>query len=192
MRNWVILACCLTLGSCKVRPAAFMPSHSADHFSQREEAALSALETPPAEFLQELLKSPRELPDENPGSSSTGPESAVPEKIKKQPSSKIIFQHEATLSDSIPDLRKTEPMGIVAAITSVTATAGLLANNRLFRVNAIPLLVLLAAGLSLGIASLTRIGDKPRKYKGRFWGWLSILLGSLPILFFILMGLSYK
>lgn len=204
MRNCVILIGCLMLGSCKVRPAAFMPSASVAYFSDRVEASsdgakVSAFEAPATEFPKELLKSPKELLKEDLQIGSTAPESVAAEsvvaekgKAVKPGSPKIIFHNEVARPDSIPDLRKTEPLGIVAALTGVTAGIGLLANYRLFQMKGVILLVMLATGASLGIASLVRIGDEPRRFKGRFGGWLSIFLASLPILYFLLIPLGYK
>ncbi len=175
MRYGVILISCFTLVSCKVRPAAFMPSASVDHFTQGEKLVFSETETTEILFPKELLKE----------DSSTGniePESGVLKPAKQNNSPKIIFHSVAARPDSIPDQRKTEPLGIAAALTGVTAGLGLLGDYRSAATPMI-LLVMLAVGASLGIASLVRIGAKPRKYKGRFGGWLAVFLASLPIIY---------
>jgi|GEM_PF-1470949 len=185
MRHGLILICCLTLGSCQVRPTAFMPSSSIDYPGLKREPVLTVPESPV------INDQPRVIPGEI---STISPESLAVNEVQvlPQPSPEVRFYREAIQPDSIPDRRKTEPMGAIGAAAATTAVAGLLGNYNLYHINPVILLILLAAGASLGIASLVRIGDQPRKYKGRFWGWLSVFLASLPILFFILMGLSYK
>lgn len=170
-----------------------MPSASADHFSLRERAPLRPLISPETELLPEQLKEDLPVSTSEPENTVAG--HAVPEKIKPEKSyfPKITFDSEALARpDSIPTQRKTEPMGVAAALTGLTGALGLLLKVHLYHIKAIVLLIMLAVGASLGIASLVRIGDDPRKYKGRFGGWLSIFLASLPILYFIMIALSYK
>lgn len=154
-----------------------MPSASADHFAQRERLVFTEIETPKITFPKEPLK-------EGPSISNTEPESAVVKPAKQDNSPKITFHSETAMPDSLPDQRKTEPIGIAAAITGVTAGLGLLGSYQSVLIPKI-LLMMLAAGTSLGIASLVRIKAKPLKYKGRFWGWLSIALASLPLFYLL-------
>lgn len=175
---------CLALHSCKVKPAVFMPSGSAHYSTQSEEPDFTLSEIPEAGPSKRILET-------SPQIISIAPESMAVEKAPriKKSSPEITFHRETARPDSIPDQRKTEPMGVAAAITGTIGFAGLVGQ---FAVDPLIFLIILAAGASLGIASLVRIKDQPRRFKGRFWGWFSIFLASLPLLFWLLVSVSYK
>lgn len=185
IRSFWIFIGCLALYSCKVRPSAFMPSGSVSYAIPGEASA-----PPPSEI--RAAEPPGQASKASPEIISIAPEPvAVGEapRIKKKSSPKITFRPEAARPDSIPEQRKTEPMGIAAALTATVGFVGLISQ---FVRDPLIFLLLLAAGASFGIASLVRIRDQPRRFKGRFGGWYSIFLASLPIWFIILLGLSYR
>lgn len=98
--------------------------------------------------------------------------------------------------DSLPpslassDVRVTEPAGTVAVGTGFIGAVLILTGlSTPFGWTLTIILGILT--LILGVSSLIRIGKNPKKFKGRGWAWLGLIL-NLPALYILVFIIAYS